>query len=312
MKNRQVGFVLMALIAIGIIGIVIRLVTGGSSDFILKGLMPISGDVITKVIIMGPDQNSSELVKIDEENWEVGMHPVFAPRLNDFWVHVNDIPMAQLVAREKTHHEKLGVDDENSTKIDFYFGQSLQEQFHVGKWLPEVRLCYIRKSGNTEVYGIPCARNGVFSADPDTWRNPIIASIPASDVASLDFIYPDSTKNFSVGKTEEGDWVVASDTGIKPANLQVLDMILQTVQILPATGFETDEISKDLDFDAPDGSVRINTHKEASTPTTRLKFIKKNDDLYYVKIPSQSTTFTLDSQIAEFLLITQEIIEIVE
>ncbi len=95
MKNRQVGFVLMALIAIGIIGIVIRLVTGGSSDFILKGLMPISGDVITKVIIMGPDQHSSELVKIDEENWEIGIHPVFAPRLNDFWVHVKDIPMAQ-------------------------------------------------------------------------------------------------------------------------------------------------------------------------------------------------------------------------
>ena len=87
---------------------------------------------------------------------------------------------------------------------------------------------------------------------------------------------------------------------------------MQTLQILPATGFETDEISKDLDFDAPDGAVRINTHKEASTPTTRLKFIKKNDDLYYVKIPSQSTTFTLDAEIAEFLLMKQNVIAISE
>ena len=62
-----------------------------------------------------------------------------------------------------------------------------------------------------------------------------------------------------MGKTEEDDWVVASDTGIKPANLQVLDMIMQTLQILPATGFETDEISKDLDFDAPDGAIPVTT-----------------------------------------------------
>ena len=312
MKTRQVGFVLMALIAIGLIGIIFRLITGGSSDFVLKGLMPISGDVITKVVIVGPDQVSSELVKIDNDNWEVGMHPVFAPRLNDFWVHVDDIPMAQLVAREKKHHVKLGVDDENSTRLDFYFGQSIQEQFHVGKWLPEVRLCYIRKSGSADVYGIPCSRNGVFSSDPDSWRNPIIVSIPASDISSLDFIYPDSSENFSVGKTEEEEWVVASDSGVTPANLQVLDLIMQTLQILPANGFETDEIADSLDFDAPDGSIRINTHKEASSPTTRLKFIKKDDTLYYVQIPSRSTTFTLDAQAAEFLLLNKNMIAVVD
>ena len=208
------------------------------------------------------------------------------------------------------HHEKLGVDDENSTRVDLYFGQSLQEQFHVGKWLPDVRLCYIRKSGRADVYGIPCSRNGVFSSDPDSWRDPIIAAIPASDIASMDFMYPDSTESFSVGKTEEENWVVASPTGIKPANIQVLDMIMKTLQILPATGFENDEISKSLDFDAPHGALRINTHKEASTPTTRLKFIKKDNDLYYVKIPSQSTIFTLNAQIAEFLLMKKNIIEI--
>jgi len=71
---------------------------------------------------------------------------------------------------------------------------------------------------------------------------------------------------------------------------------------IPAIGFADEEISKMLDFDAPDGALRINTAETSNTPTTRLKFIKKDDVSYYVKLSSQSTVFIMDGQTAEFLM----------
>ncbi len=78
-----------------------------------------------------------------------------------------------------------------------------------------------------------------------------------------------------------------------PANLQNISMLLSFMQFMPATGFENGIIAKSLDFDAPDGSIRVNTVEESNSPTTRLKLIKKDERSYYVKIPSQSTVFLI-------------------
>lgn len=309
MKSRQVGFVLMALILIGILGIAMRLISSGQDDFVMEGLMPITQDIITKIEVTRGAQ-TAELVKTGEENWRIGKYPAFAPRLGDFWTHVADIPESQLIARLPKHHELLGVDEVSGTYVTFYLEQSVQEAFLIGKWSPEVKLCYIRKSGKEEVYGIPCARNGVFSSDPDTWRNPIVTAMPEEDIASFDFIYPDSTKSFSLEKNEDGDWIVQSPSGSGPADSRVIDVLLQAVNIVPAVGFEEEDVAKGLDFDAPEGAVRINTLKDSSSPTTRLKFIRKDTETFYVKIPSQSTVFLVDGRLAEFLLMAKEDIQI--
>ena len=47
MKSKQVGFVLMALILIGITGMGIKLISSDGDDFVMEGLMPITRDVIT-------------------------------------------------------------------------------------------------------------------------------------------------------------------------------------------------------------------------------------------------------------------------
>jgi len=68
MKSRQVGFVLMALILIGIIGIGIKLISSDGDEFVMEGLMPITKDVVTRVeISRGPE--STQLHKIDQETW---------------------------------------------------------------------------------------------------------------------------------------------------------------------------------------------------------------------------------------------------
>ena len=305
MKSKQVGFVLMALIAIGVAGILYRVISSGGTDFTMQGLMPITPDVIDRIEISASGQQA-ELVRMGDEDWRVGKNPAFTPRMSDFWMHVNDIPEAQLVARKPKHHAVLGVDENTGTELTFYLGQAIQEEFVVGKWSPDVKLCYVRKSGKDEVYGIPCSRNNVFSPDPDSWRNPIVASIPPADVESFDFIYPDSSLGFSVTKVD-GDWQVTSQSGVDGiADERVIDMILQALTVVPAVGFVEDEEKDSLDFAAPDGAIRINTFQDSNSPTTRLKFIRNDELTYYVKVPSQSTVFLVDANLSDFLLMRKE------
>ncbi|HIC49573.1 MAG TPA: DUF4340 domain-containing protein [Dehalococcoidia bacterium] len=305
MKSKQVGFVLMALIAIGVAGILYRVISSGGTDFRMEGLMPISQDVIDRIEISKSGERA-ELVRIGEVDWRVGKNPTFAPRMSDFWLHVTDIPDAQLVARNPKHHSVLGVDENSGIELTFYLGQAVQEEFLVGKWSPDVKLCYVRKAGKDEVYGIPCSRDNVFSANSDSWRNPIVASIPPGDIESFDFIYPDSSLGFSVTKVESG-WEVSSQSGLEGmADERVIDMILQALAVVPAMGFVEDTEQKALDFAAPDGAIRINTFEGANSPTTRLKFIRNDELTYYVKTPSQSTVFLVDANLSEFLLMNKE------
>ena len=81
MKSRQVGYVLIALILLGVGGLIARIITDSSNQFVMKGLMPISGDVIDKVQITEGDI-TSELIKVTDEVWRVGKHNVFSPRMN--------------------------------------------------------------------------------------------------------------------------------------------------------------------------------------------------------------------------------------
>ena len=142
----------MALIAIGVVGILFRVISSGGDDFTMEGLMPITQDVIDRIEISNSDERA-ELVRMGEENWRVGKNPAFAPRMSDFWLHVADIPDAQLVARNTKNHSVLGVDEKNGIQLTFYLGQSVQEEFLVGKWSPDVKLCYVRKAGKDDVYG---------------------------------------------------------------------------------------------------------------------------------------------------------------
>ena len=304
MKSRQVGYVLIALIVIGISGLFHRVVFDGTDEFVLEGLLPINEEIIDQVDISTNDGLTSELIKVNDSYWEVSNNPIFIPKLSAFWEHLDDVSGAQLVARKSTYHSLLGVDEENSTKVSFYVGPSLQEKLHIGKWTGDVRLCYVRKSGKNEVYSIPCSQDGIFSSDPDSWRNPIIMSIIPNDIASFDFIYPDSNESFSVVRTPENDWMVLNQSGVieGPANLQIIDYLLQSVEVLPASGFEDDSNAKSLDFDAPDGSIRINTTDDANSPTTRLKLIRKDSDSYFIRASGQSTVYLIQGLLGDFLL----------
>ena len=66
MKSRQVGYVLIALIVIGISGLFYRVVFDGTDEFVLEGLLPINEEIIDQVDISTNDGLTSELIKVND------------------------------------------------------------------------------------------------------------------------------------------------------------------------------------------------------------------------------------------------------
>ena len=302
MKSRQVGYVLMALIVVGIAGLIARAVTSGSEGLILSGLLPLSQDAIDRVVILSTDDMKAELKKIgDTEDWQVGRHTTYPPKLGQFWDVVSDLEGAQLIATNPASHARMGVAKGQGTEVSFYRGQAISEKFVIGKWTPEIRLCYVKRSGKNEVYGIPCPVARIFDADPDGWRNPVILRVPRNVVESVTFTNPDEE---FVLKISEGTWMVAAiGEREKPADLSEVLNILVVLENLPDTvGFASEAEASQLRFDASTPAIRVGTVSESGFPTTRLRFLKRDEETYWVKNPANPSVYILPGPVVDFLL----------
>ena len=304
MRGRQVVIVLVALIAVGMAGLIVRVASSSSDERVLSGLLPLAQDVVDRVTISS-DQSEAELVRIGD-TWRVGTHDAFPFKLGLFWLRVSDIDGAQLIATNPASHERMGVANDQGTTVSFFVGQIKQDQFLVGKWAPEVGLCYLRRSGKDEVYGIPCPERApfIFDPDPDGWRDPLVALIPREEVESLTFAYPDEE---FVLKLIDGRWVVANGEGEQPADPFQVDIALRVLEsAVMAIGFADEDEAEGLKFDTPDASVRIVTIEGATSPTTRLRFLERDAFSYYVRIPTEPTVFIVDRDFADGLLKRKE------
>ncbi len=306
MKGRQVGFVLIALIAIGVAGLIGRVVSSDSDQIVLSGLLPLAQDVVDRLEIKS-DESRAELIR-QQDTWFVGNEPVFVPKMFQFWTAVTDIDGAQLVATNPANHETIGVADGQGTIVALYLGAAIQEQFVVSECTPQSQLCYLRRSGKDEVYGIPfpappISGADIFDTDPNGWRNPVIAAIPKVEVESVTFTYPEGEFSLSLG---EGIWLITAAEGQAPADFFAVDQLLSAVEVLVAQGFASATESQDLKFEEADAVVRIVTREGATAPTTSIRFLERDDNSYYVRTPLQPTVFVMAKQIADLVLVGVE------
>ena len=308
MKSRQLGFVLMALIAVGVAGLIFRVFSAGSDEIVLEGLVQVSSQASDRVLVAGDDKQT-ELVRLgdaEQASWFVDDQPVFIPRLEQFWQAVDDLYDAQLVSINPANHPRLGVVDGESIEVSFFIGgRSLQEKFIVGQWKPDVRLCYVRRAGHEETYGVPCPAGNIFEPDPDRWKNPVVASIPPNEILEIQYTYPDEA--FVLRPDEEGEWsAFGADGSEDPVNPFALNSILGTLQLVVASGFAEEEEADKLNFAVPDAMVRVITHEDASTPSTRLRFLQRDDLSSYLSIPTTGTVYIVENRAVGGLLLRLE------
>ena len=289
----------MALIAVGVVGLIYRVVTSGSDELVLSGILPISQEIVTKVTIRSEESETSLIRSGD--SWRVGAQPVFPPRLGQFWAAVSEIDGAQLISVNEATQERIGVASGQGTVVSFFLGDFVQEEFTVGKWTSDVRLCYLRRSGKTEVHAIECPvpASTIFDADPDGWRNPVVSVIPRDQVEAVTFSYPDEQ---FILRIIEGQWVIDDGRGALPANPAQVDRLLSILEVLVASGFADDDEAEDLDFNLSDASLRVQTFEGAGAPTTRFRILKRDDVSYYLKTPAQDTTFIIEGALARELM----------
>ena len=285
MGSKQVGYVLIALIVIGIAGLVVRLIAAGSSELTLEGILPVSPDVIDRVTITAPAGNEARLDKINDV-WQIEQELAFPPKLNQLWTAAADIDGAQLVARNPANHPRMGVQEGQGTSVAFWLGEFKQEEFIVGKWSQDVRLCYLRKPARNEVYAIPCPFGNIFDSRADGWRDPVVASIPRDAIESIEFDYP--AQDFALRRAERG-WFAESADASEPANVFAVNAVLGTLEGFIASGFAPAQETENLDFTGPEGiSIRIITNEDSGFPTTRIRLLPRDDLSLYARTPRQT------------------------
>lgn len=292
---------LIALIVIGVAGLLLRLIAAGSSELTLEGILPVSPDVIDRVTIAAPTGSEARLEKINDI-WQIEREEAFLPKLNRLWTAASDIDGAQLVARNPANHAQMGVQEGQGTNVAFWLGEFKQEEFIVGNWTQEVRLCYLRKPARSEVYAIPCPFGNIFDSSADGWRNPIVASIPRDAVESIEFDYPE--ENFVLRRVERG-WLAESADISEPANVFAVNAVLGSLEGFIASGFAPEQETKNLDFTGPQGiSIRIITTEDSGYPTTRVRLLPRDDISLYATTPRRPNVFLIDIRAAANLLLS--------
>lgn len=305
MKGRQLWVVLAILAIVGIAGLVLRVVSSAEDEVVLSGLVPLERNFIDKIVVKSPESEAT-LVRI-QENWFVnGNQQVFAPKMDQFWGTVAEIDSAGLIALNTANHERLGVTDPGAgTEVSFFLGGAIQERFIVGTWASDVRLCYLRRAGKNPVYGIECPApaTSIFDPNPDGWRNPIVVAIPPQEIEALVYSHPD--QEFLLSPNEQG-WTAANAEEQVEADPFLMQAIVSNFEVMVAIGFADDDEADELIFDAATPSIRIVTIEGAGNPTTRIRFLPRDEETYYVKTGARSTVFIIERGLAEFLLQSQE------
>ena len=301
MKSKQIGYVFIAVIAIGAAGLLLRLISAGGGELTLQGILPVSPDVIDAITIAAPAGGESKLEKVNDV-WNIGREPAFAPKLGQLWTAVGDIDGAQLIARNPANHARMGVQEGQGINVAFWLGEFKQEEFIVGNWSQQVRLCYLRKPARNEVYAVPCPFGNIFDPNADGWRDPVVASIPRDAIAAIEFAYPD--QQFALRRAESGAWLVhTADADPQPADVFAINGALAAIEALIASAFAPPDEAEGLDFTGPEGiSIRIITLEDSGFPTTRVRLLPRDDISLYARTPVQPTIYVVDGRVTAPLL----------
>jgi hypothetical protein len=307
-NSRQVSYVLIILIVLGIAVAVFKLVSAGTADTSLSGLLPIAPDVVDQVVLRsGGNEVSIKRVGESADIWRVGAYNIDQARFEEFWATVKKFDGAQLVAQNRGSHARMGVDAENGTEVEFLLGNSVQERFIVGIGSETVALCYLRRQDRDNVYAVPCRFSDLFASDADSWRDPTIVTIPLEVIGAFTLRYPRQTPEevFTVSISESAPFFhLQTEGGPVQANTQATASILGGLQVLRATGFasEAEAARLERDFEVPDASLLLGPRKGLNAPTVRILFVERDGESYWVRNTATATVYIASRQVVEAIL----------
>ena len=317
-KVKQVGYVLIALIVLGVIGLGVRLISSAESNSpTLTGLQPLTAETIDRIVIRDRE-NETILTKSSDDSWFSGPYPVVDLKLQDLWETTALFEGARLISDNPDNHVLMGVSSRNWRVVEFWLGEELKEKFIMGDqsyspiveeekpifpWSAYVLLCYLRLEDQNDVYAVYCPYPDRFDSRDRFWKDPIVIDLLREDVDS--FKYTFLNDNFEL-RIENAAWVIASDDAESvPASPEVVQRFLDYLEPLVAGNFPTEAQLEELEFDKPYANLHIDTKDGGFTEDAELIFVKKTDEgrvIYFVKKSNSPLIYIMsEAEINEIL-----------
>jgi hypothetical protein len=309
--------VLVLLIALGVVGLALRLLSAESDQLTLAGVRPIDSDTVDKVVMR--DSLNEIIINKVGGVWQAGPYPVVAAALEDMWETAELFDdEAELISNNPDNHILMGVAQGNATVVQFWQGDKLYEEFLVGDkvyapveglervftpWTNVARLCYLRRPGADEVYGVFCRFPDRFRADPRFWAEPSIVQIPRDEVEVITFSYPGESFDL---RAINSVWVVVSEGSPETASLEVTLALLTELEALVTSDFPDASDVAELDFAQPDVLLGIGTREGATASPVLLLFLETADGAYYVKDAENGWVYFLNAEDAARVLKTRQ------
>ena len=272
MKNKPTFILLSMFIILSIVIAGVKILVSNTNNvYDDSGIIFIDQEIIDRITISNKS-HSSQLYKVNN-SWRIGKQQVFEPKLSLFWNAVNNIQKSELVSVNPKNFNRIGLNENDSTLVQFFLESTLQEEFIVGKWEPETKTCFIKKINLDQVFGFTCPYPDIFATNPDMWRNPIISNFPSDELAAIRFSYPG--EQFELSLTEKG-WQLDNQDNINLDSYKIA-RFANTTQLLLADGFLNDTESKDIDFNQSDALITLVPKAKAPSRITRLR-LKQIDE----------------------------------
>ena len=322
MKGKQLGYVLVAVIVLGVVGLGTRIASTVTNTElpVLEGLRALTRENIDRVVIRDWE-NEVTLIKREDDTWWSDNYPVVQLKLDEFWETSSGIDGAELIAANSKSHNDMGVSQEFATLVQYWKEGELQEEFLVGDkqfvgksaetafflWSVYVRLCYVRKIDHDEVYGVSCPFPDHFDPRSRFWKDPMVLQIPREDVAAIAFAYTDSQFDLQV---IDSVWMVGSGNDRVRANVTLVQEMLKDLEFLVARDFPTEDQQSELDFSAPDITVTVLTKPDSQSASSFLLFIRDKDgEGYWGKNADSPYTYYFLNRDVGGVLLTREDLE---
>ena len=320
MKSRQLGYVLLAIIVLGLIGVAVRLVASESDLPVLKVQATLSDGITDRVVMR--DSFFSTTLRKDGDSWKVGPYPVVEWKLDALWEVAGRFDGADLIAVNPSNHALMGVSPFNNTVVEFWSGDVLQEELLLGHrefivegeykaspWTRQVQLCYIRREGSDDVFGVFCPLPDQFHPHPNAWSEPLIATVPRFDVETITYKYPD--EEFTLIQ-DGADWLLEpSDTSTNARLITVFDLREQ-LELFVASDFPAEEVRGTVDFSDPYLILRLGLDPTAEKDEVLFLFLQREEGGYYVKEATKPYFYVLFEDDAADVVVPREEFEPLE
>ena len=213
LRGKQAGIVAAAVLIVAVASVGTRSLASESGVTVIPGVDSITRERVDRVTIRDA-QGAVSLVKVNSD-WHVGTpayyHAAEGFLVDRLWEAAERIDRAQLVARTEGSHVRTGVTDDGGKRVEFWGGEDLRGRFIIADdqsvWTDGSRLCYLRREGDNEVYGVFCARPGIFGSDVKPWYDLGALAVPREEIESLKYSYPN--EEFEV-RRDGTEWLMSS------------------------------------------------------------------------------------------------------